>query len=80
MFGVDTTPNLCFATKAGTITAHLENQIRNFFREHPDTRLVIIDTLQIVRDDDGNISYACKLYGRIDICKDPLARWWAKAP
>lgn len=58
MFGVETEPNLCFAVKAGTVAAHLENQIRNFLREHPDTRLVIIDTLQIVRDDDGNISYA----------------------
>ena len=58
MFGVETTPNLCFAVKAGTVTSHLENQIRSFLREHPDTRLVIIDTLQIVRDDDGNISYA----------------------
>ena len=59
MFGVETTPNLYYAIEAGTISSNLEHQIRNFLREHPDTRLVIVDTLQLVRDDDNiSCSYA----------------------
>ncbi len=59
MFGVEASPNLWFAVESGTLDSHLENQTRNFLREHPDTRLIIVDTLQRVREGgDGTYSYA----------------------
>ena len=58
MFGAEETPNLCFATAAGEVNGNLADQLWNFLREHPDTRLIIVDTLQRVRgSDDGKYSY-----------------------
>lgn len=42
-------PTLHFATLAGSIGNGLEEQISAFLTEHPDTVLVVIDTLQKVR-------------------------------
>ena len=57
MFGVDSTENLHFATVAKQIGKGLEDQMELFLREHPDTRLIIIDTMQKVRElgGDGNL-------------------------
>ena len=39
MYGVNDTPNLHFATAAGKIGNGLDEQLENFMREHPDTKL-----------------------------------------
>ena len=49
MFGVEGTDDLNFAICSGQVGAGLETQLDNYLREHPNTRLVIIDTLQKVR-------------------------------
>ena len=59
MYGVDDTPNLHFATAAGKIGNGLDEQLANFVREHPDTKLIIIDTMQKIRETGGEAySYA----------------------
>lgn len=50
MFGVEITEQLHFATCAKQIGSGLEDQLEQFLRDHPDTRLIIIDTLQKVRE------------------------------
>ena len=49
MYGVNDTPNLHFATAAGKIGNGLDEQLENFMREHSDTKLIIIDTMQTLR-------------------------------
>ena len=43
-----------FAVTSGLIGGGLEEQITDFLTEHPATKLVIIDTLQKVRDSKGS--------------------------
>ena len=50
MFGVEGGDNLHFATHAGQVGQNLDKQLKNFLAEHPDTVLVIVDTLQKVRE------------------------------
>ena len=50
MFGVEGTDNLYFAVYAKQLGAGLDEQLEKFIREHPDTRLIIIDTLQKIRE------------------------------
>ena len=68
MYGVEDTPNLHFATAAGKIGNGLDEQLENFLREHPDTKLIIIDTMQKIRDVGGEAySYASdyEIIGRL---------------
>ena len=59
MFGVEGTDNLHFAVYAKQLGAGLDEQLEKFIREHPDTRLIIIDTLQKIREVGGDAySYA----------------------
>ena len=59
MYGVNDTPNLHFATAAGKIGNGLDEQLENFMREHSDTKLIIIDTMQKIREVGGEAySYA----------------------
>ena len=53
MFGVEGTPNLHFAIAAKQLGNGLDAQLEKFVREHQDTRLIIIDTLQKVRELSG---------------------------
>ena len=53
MFGVESTDKLHFATCAKQIGSGLEEQMELFLHEHPDTRLIVIDTLQKVRKISG---------------------------
>ena len=50
MFGVEGTSSLHFATNAKMIGGGLDEQLEKFVREHSDTRLIIVDTLQKVRE------------------------------
>ena len=59
MYGVNDTDRLHFATAAGKIGNGLDEQLESFVREHPDTRLIIIDTMQKIREVGGEAySYA----------------------
>jgi RecA-family ATPase len=59
MYGVEDTDKLHFATVAGKIGNGLDEQLENFMREHPDTKLIIIDTMQKIREAGGETySYA----------------------
>lgn len=59
MYGVEDTQELYFATSAGKLGQELDMQLENFVMEHRDTSLVIIDTLQKVRESGGEAySYA----------------------
>ena len=50
MFGVEGASSLYFATNAKLIGSGLDGQLENFVQEHRDTRLIVIDTLQKVRE------------------------------
>ena len=59
MFGTSENENLFFSVSAGQLGNGLDEQLTNFIREHPDTSLVIIDTLQKIREVGGDkYSYA----------------------
>ncbi len=59
MFGVDGTDKLHFSVFAKQLGNGLDEQLELFVKEHPDTRLVIIDTLQKIRGSGGDgYSYA----------------------
>ena len=59
MFGTEDTENLFFSVSAGQLGKGLDEQLQGFIQEHPDTKLIIIDTLQKVREVGGDCySYA----------------------
>ena len=59
MYGVEDSSNLYFATAANKIGNGLDEQLEFFMNEHPDTELVIIDTMQKIREVGGEAySYA----------------------
>ena len=59
MFGVEGTDSLHFAVYAKQLGAGLDEQLEKFIKKHPDTRLIIIDTLQKIREvSTDNYSYA----------------------
>lgn len=75
MFGTDSTENLYFSVSSKPLGNGLTDQLSGFIREHPDTTLVIIDTLQKVREvDSDSYSYA-KDYEIIDQLKQFSDSW-----
>lgn len=59
MFGTDSTDNLHFAIKAPDLENGPDEQLEKFMGQHQDTSLIIIDTLQKIRDIGGEkYSYA----------------------
>ena len=59
MFGVEGTDSLHFAVYAKQLGSGLDEQLERFIQAHPDTRLIIIDTLQKIREVGGDAySYA----------------------
>jgi RecA-family ATPase len=54
MFGEEPSENFYFATESKTLNEGLEQQLCRFVKEHTDTRLIIIDTLQKVREASGD--------------------------
>lgn len=59
MYGVEDSDKLHFATAANKIGNGLDEQLEFFIREHPDTKLIIIDTMQKIREVSGEAySYA----------------------
>jgi len=59
MFGAAKNENLFFSVSASQLGNGLDEQLDRFVMEHPDTSLIIIDTLQKVREVGGDsYSYA----------------------
>ena len=59
MFGTECADNLYFAVSSNSLDNGLNEQLTGFIKAHGDTRLIIIDTLQKIRDAGGdNYSYA----------------------
>ncbi len=59
MFGTAENDNLFFSVSARQLGKGLDEQLIRFLWEHPDAALIIIDTLQQVREVGGeNYSYA----------------------
>lgn len=50
--------NLFFATRAETLGKDLLDQLAMFYDEHPDLKLVVIDTLQMIRSSVRDYSYS----------------------
>ncbi len=59
MYETDSTENLKFSISAKQVGNGLDEQLKGFVRDNPDTKLIIIDTLQKVREVGGDkFSYA----------------------
>lgn len=59
MFGTDSTADLYFATVSDQLGNGLEEQLKIFIKNYPNTKLIIIDTLQKIRENMGDkFSYA----------------------
>ena len=54
----DASASVHFSTNSDTLGKGLEEQFRAFLSEHPDTVLVIIDTLQMIRGANYDNTYA----------------------
>lgn len=57
MFGMEDTDKLHFAVEASDLETGLLNKLETFIKEYPDTRLVIIDTLQKILAHSGRSNY-----------------------
>ena len=65
----DAPPTLHFAIMADTLKHGLDQQIEQFLTEHPDTKLVVIDTLQRVRGTGSDSNLYANDYHDIGILK-----------
>ncbi len=54
----DPPSNLFFSITAGTLAGGLCEQIKDFKQTHPELTLVVVDTFQVVRGNNTEISYA----------------------
>lgn len=50
MYGTDCIDGFYFATHAKNLNDGLDGQLKNFMKSHADTKLIIIDTLQKIRE------------------------------
>lgn len=69
MFGINSTKDLYFTIKANNLEKGLKKQISNFITEYPDTKLIIIDTFQKIREITGNKASYTNDYQTIDTLK-----------
>ena len=65
----DAPPTLHFAIMADTLKHGLEQQIEQFLTDHPDTKLVVIDTLQRVRSAGSDSNLYANDYQDIGLLK-----------
>lgn len=54
----DAPPNIYFSTVAENIGTGIEEQINNFVLNHPDTKLIVIDTFQKIRTPTNDNAYS----------------------
>lgn len=66
MFGVETAENLHFGIEAPSLGDGLMDMLEGFVEDHPDTRLIIVDTLQKVRGNGDGHTYSSDYQ---DICQ-----------
>ena len=66
MFGVETAENLHFSIEAPSLNDGLMELLEGFVEDHPDTRLIIVDTLQKVRGAGEGHTYSSDYQ---DICQ-----------
>jgi len=66
----DAPPNLHFAIMADTLAGGLDKQIENFIAAHTDTVLIVIDTLQNVRDEASGTSLYANDYRELKPLKE----------
>ena len=57
MFGVGGEGSVFFSVQAKLLSDGLDGQLEYFVREHPDTKLIVLDTLQKVREASRDYSY-----------------------
>ena len=57
MFGVGAEGSEFFSVQAKLLSDGLDGQLEYFVREHPDTKLIVLDTLQKVREASRDYSY-----------------------
>ena len=73
MYGVDNPArDLHLATCAHKLGEGLEEQLKGFLREHPGTRLIIVDVLKMIRDDNASYSYS-EDYAVIQALREAMA-------
>lgn len=58
MFGVGAEGSVFFSVQAKLLSDGLDGQLEYFVREHPDTKLIVLDTLQKVREASRDYSYS----------------------
>ena len=58
MFGTDSSDNLYLSVSASQLNEGLDKQLEFFITKHTDTKLIIIDTLQKVREVSSDYSYS----------------------
>ena len=66
----DAPPNLFFATMSEKLHSGLEQQIERFLAAHPDTVLVVIDTLQRIRNGSNDANPYASDYRDLGILKE----------
>ena len=66
----DAPPNLFFATMSEKLHSGLEQQIERFLAAHPDTVLVVIDTLQRIRGGINDVNPYANDYCDLGILKE----------
>ncbi len=67
--GEEGSDDLHLATSAGQINDTLLEQLRGFITKYPDTKLVIIDTFQKIRDKEGESYSYANDYGEVSVMK-----------
>lgn len=66
----DAPPNLFFATMSEKLHSGLEQQIERFLAEHPDTAIIVIDTLQRIRSGSNDANPYASDYRDLGILKE----------
>ena len=66
----DAPPNLFFATMSEKLHSGLEQQIERFLAAHPDTVLIVIDTLQRIRSGSNDANPYASDYRDLGILKE----------
>lgn len=70
MYGTETTPNFHMATLAKKLSEGLNEQLENHMKKHPNTKLIIIDTLKKIRDKETEQYSYNNVYDIVDSLKN----------
>lgn len=66
----DAPDNLFFSVMSESIVGGLTEQIENFLSAHPDTVLIVIDTLQNIRSDSGSANPYANDYRELTVLRE----------